>query len=463
MAADYAIMVGTFVLALHWRHYDSYLNIISRRHIVPEALFAMAYCALMIGVFSAYGLYQRRVWLTRGAHGFALLKAAGTVLLIYLLARTSVKSEVFLASRLTIAKWAVFLTVGLAAHRLWVFQWLLRFAITLPGLRRRIAIIGDSPLAAAFLAQQAREPHPTSRIIGIVSDHETLRHVTGVPHLGTLGELKDLVARHSLEGAIIIEPDLEDQELMDLVEECIGLFGWADIHSVHTASLHGRGDLYFNIPFVRLAGVPQNLLYYAWKRIFDTAAAALALLLLSPLLGLIALLVKLSSPGPVFYTSVRIGRFGQPFLFYKFRSMRLGADQDPERTAAILEHIQTGTQISTKVINPAYVTPVGRFIRKWAIDELPQLWNVVRGDMALVGPRPVPPSEYEACAPWQQRRFDIRPGCAGLWKLQAARAGITFKDTALYDLFYARNMSALLDLYILIAVVFVILRGKADK
>ncbi|MDZ4200282.1 MAG: sugar transferase, partial [Kiritimatiellia bacterium] len=148
--------------------------------------------------------------------------------------------------------------------------------------------------------------------------------------------------------------------------------------------------------------------------------------------------------------------------FYKLRSMRVDAEKDSVRREAILAHMAQPDDVVRKVVNPEMITPVGAFIRKWAIDELPQLWNVIRGDMALVGPRPLPLEEYEAQANWHKRRFDIPPGCTGMWKIYAVRSGISFTDTVLYDLYYARNMNPLLDLSILFQTVWVILVGRAD-
>ena len=143
--------------------------------------------------------------------------------------------------------------------------------------------------------------------------------------------------------------------------------------------------------------------------------------------------------------------------------MSVGADQDQSRAEEIRKHIQDGgDQKQGKVLNTTYVTPVGKFIRKWAIDELPQLFNVLKGDMALVGPRPVPPSEYAHEDEWHQRRFAISPGCTGLWKIYASRVGVTFNDTVLYDIFYARNMNPTLDMVIILGTVSIILTGRAD-
>ena len=119
--------------------------------------------------------------------------------------------------------------------------------------------------------------------------------------------------------------------------------------------------------------------------------------------------------------------------------------------------------VAEKIVDRNMVTPIGRIIRKWALDEIPQLWNVVKGDMSLVGPRPLPREEYDAQEAWQKRRFDVKPGCTGLWKVMVARHhGVTFANASLYDLYYARNISPMLDLNIILNTVIVVLRGRAD-
>ncbi len=253
---------------------------------------------------------------------------------------------------------------------------------------------------------------------------------------------------------------------MDLIERCIRLFGWVDIHSDKSSALQksDNADSFFEIPFIRMHGISDNLLLKMGKRTFDFAASLIGILLLSPIYIGTALSIKLTTPGPVFYTKERVGKNGKTFAFYKFRSMAVGADQDESRNEKIKDFIQNQQEgeMLSKVVNTAYVTPVGKFIRKWAIDELPQLFNVLKGDMALVGPRPVPPAEYEHEDEWHQRRFRIPPGCTGLWKLYASKDGVTFNDTVLYDIYYSRNMSPAMDLMVIFGTIWVILTGRAD-
>ncbi|MBP7275698.1 MAG: exopolysaccharide biosynthesis polyprenyl glycosylphosphotransferase [Kiritimatiellae bacterium] len=439
---------------------------LARRHVIPEVSVVGVYAVLFLGAFGVLGLYKRRIWLAPPLHMLQILKGCAVLILGYLLLQTLVKVNVFIQSRRVILIWAALLTVGMCAHRLLLFPFLLRVA-SRAGLQRRVVLIGDSLVAQDFLHRLSQDKTYSMLVpVGILTDKTEPLINQGIPRLGKLSDLPGIVELYNLEGAIITDPQLSHDALMSLLEQCISLFGWVDVHSTKSAVWHEPAlgpDTYFDIPFVRLSTVPRNQFYLHYKRMTDAFAALLGLIVLSPLLAAVAILVKRSSPGPVFFTRERIGEGGRPFRFYKFRSMRVEAEHDTSRKEAIFKLMKDDSAVSAKVVNASMITPIGRFIRKWALDEIPQLWNVVKGDMSLVGPRPLPPEEYDAQDEWQKKRFQIKPGCTGLWKVMVARhEGISFSNTALYDLYYARNMSPLLDLDILLSTVFVILRGKAD-
>ena len=465
---DWLYILGTFGVALHLRKYARGMDIIdlTRWHVVPEVMAVGLYSILFLGIFAALDLYKRRIWLAPAMHFFQIVKGCATLILGYLLLRTLIKVNVFVPSRLVILNWSILLLTALSVHRLLVFPYLLRIA-SRAGLQRRVVLIGDSRVAQDFLSRLAREKaYSTLTPVGILSNKTEPLINQNIPYLGKLSVLPNIVDLYNLEGAVITNPQISHDELMALIEQCIGLFGWVDVHSTKSAVWHEAGlgpDTYFDIPFVRLSAVPRSPLYLNYKRAFDFSVAVMGLLVLSPLLLVVAGLIKRSSPGPVFFTRDRIGEGGRPFKFYKFRSMRVGAEHDASRKEAILKLMKDESAIAEKVVNESMITPIGRFIRKWALDEIPQLWNVVKGDMSLVGPRPLPPEEYHAQDEWQKARFQIKPGCTGLWKVMVARhEGTTFANTALYDLYYARNMNPLLDLDILFSTVLLILRGKAD-
>jgi exopolysaccharide biosynthesis polyprenyl glycosylphosphotransferase len=466
LATDWMILVGSFAVALYFRKYDPQMNIISRHHIVPEMLLVMLYAFALLGFFSLLGLYKRKILLSPLRHFVQIAKASTASVLLYLLAKSLLRSSLFIPSRMVLLQWGILLLSLLIIHRLGFFRLLLTL-LSKTALRRRIVVIGDTPLAQKFIEKSNENPSSSPLVIGMMdSGLDKPKFVHSVPFLGTIGTLPDLIEEHQIEGVVICNPNFPHERLINIIEICVSLFGWVDIHTDHSTALQESktADTYFDIPFIRMHGISDNLLYRAWKRTFDFSAALVGVTLISPLLIGTAIAIKLTSPGPVFYIKPRIGKNGKTFPFYKFRSMAVGADQDQSRNDQIKEFIQSQKEGATlsKVVNTAYVTPVGKFIRKWAIDELPQLFNVLKGEMALVGPRPVPPSEYEMEDDWHRKRFRVTPGCTGLWKIHAVREGVTFNDTVLYDIYYSRNMNPALDLLIIFETVWVILSGKAD-
>jgi len=183
----------------------------------------------------------------------------------------------------------------------------------------------------------------------------------------------------------------------------------------------------------------------AGKRCVDVVGAALALVVLAPVLAVLALIVRTTSRGPVLYRSKRIGRGGRVFTFYKLRSMVKDAHEKRED----LNHLNEADGPVFKIARDPRITPIGRFMRSTSLDEVPQFWNVLRGDMSLVGPRPPIPEEVAQYEPWQLRRLDVRPGLTCLWQI-SGRSRIGFQEWMRLDLEYIRHRSLTLDLKILL-------------
>lgn len=210
-----------------------------------------------------------------------------------------------------------------------------------------------------------------------------------------------------------------------------------------------------------------NRLRSALKRMLDIAASASLLFFLAPLLLLIAALVKLKSPGPVFFRQSRIGENGQPFMMLKFRTMRVNADNGihKEFVSQLIKGSSptggdSGKEAPFKIVDDPRVTSIGRLLRKTSLDELPQLLNVLVGDMSLVGPRPPLAYEVEQYKAWHYRRvLEAKPGMTGLWQV-SGRSRTTFDDMVRLDLRYAKNPSAWADIKILIATPRAVISGK---
>ncbi|OTA84669.1 multidrug MFS transporter [Limosilactobacillus reuteri] len=191
--------------------------------------------------------------------------------------------------------------------------------------------------------------------------------------------------------------------------------------------------------------IKSRFVYYSLKRIFDCVAALTGIVILSPLMVIIALLIKLEDHGPVFYKQFRVGKNGKVFKMYKFRSMVVNADQ-------LFEKLKDQNEISGamfKIKNDPRVTKIGHFIREHSLDELPQLINVVRGDMSLVGPRPPLPSEVKQYTDYDKQRLYVVPGCTGLWQA-TKRNDVGFDEMVNLDIKYIKHASLNYDFWIII-------------
>lgn len=195
-----------------------------------------------------------------------------------------------------------------------------------------------------------------------------------------------------------------------------------------------------------------------WKRGLDIVGASLGLLLLLPLFAVVAAIIRKSSPGPVIFKQYRSGWGGRPFLLYKFRSMSI----DAESRQAELRHANEQDGPAFKLTNDPRVTPFGQFLRKSSIDELPQLWNVLKGEMTLVGPRPLPCAEQDGASQWQQQRLDVMPGLTCIWQIRG-RSKVTFARWVRMDIEYIRKVSLLNDLKILLATIPAVLFRRGAK
>jgi lipopolysaccharide/colanic/teichoic acid biosynthesis glycosyltransferase len=469
LLVDYCAIVGTFAVVMRLR-FMPHIDIIdlSRLHVIPQVLFVFAYAIIVLGLFAVLGLYKRKVWLSPAWHAAALVKGVVLCDLGYILLRYLTQSRIFMEHRSVSIAWGLFLLVALLLHRLLVFAWLRRF-LSVTDFKRRVVVVGANEIGRQFAEKcLSGENYPSLKVIGFLDNDVPVGTdvTTGIQCLGEIASLPDITDLYKIEGAVITDSSLSYQQLMDVTEVGVKLFGWVDIHSDKARCLQENldADTYFDIPFVRMGSVRHGWLMDAYKRATDIVLALLGLVFLSPLLVVSAMMIKLTSAGPVFYVSNRIGYKGRSFRFYKFRSMRLGADRDMDREALAKAYIRDeASGLPGKIVNESYLTGWGRFMRKWGIDEMPQLVNVLKGDMSIVGPRPSPVGEYEVNDEWHKRRFDVRPGCTGLWKLYVARHRETpFNHTVLYDIYYIRNMTPVLDLYIMLGTVRIILNGQAD-
>lgn len=333
-------------------------------------------------------------------------------------------------------------------------------------------IVGSGPEAALCIQEMRARPELGYRVIGIVEtgrvDPAAAATFEGVPVIGDLKSLPEAIRESGANEVIISDPNVPGEALFDVMIQT-GRRRGVEFRIAPTLlnCLPSKTEIdqVGSLPMVTLFRSPLSNAARIVKRGSDLVIASLALGILSPLWMLIALLIKVDSRGPVFYKQERVGMDGRVFLFYKFRTMRTGSDDAAHRE--FQRRYISGQPESNQGDDqrPAYklraderVTRLGRILRKASLDELPQLFNVLRGDMSVVGPRPPIPYEVEAYELRHRKRLDMKPGITGLWQV-SGRNRLPFDEMVRMDLFYIENWSLLLDVKIILQTLPVMLRG----
>ena len=306
------------------------------------------------------------------------------------------------------------------------------------GLTRTI-VIGSGPAAQTVKRKLAEFPEGGLTPVANIS----------LEALETDGVLARLLALHRAQHVVIIPAHSDDIDLAQNLQRHRGLDArFSLVPPLGDLFLHpGRVSELGGVPFIPLGRVLRTRTSFPGKRTFDLVAASILLTLLSPLMLTAALAVKLGDGGPVFFRQRRVGKGGEVFGMLKFRSMIVGAD----RMQAQLRDKNFSDGLLFKMAGDPRITPVGRIIRRLSIDELPQLWNVVRGEMSLVGPRPLP-VDPDAFTRGDSERHTVLPGITGYWQISGGN-GLAYQEMITLDLAYIRNWSLWLDIRLLLRTV----------
>ena len=350
------------------------------------------------------------------------------------------------------------LLIGVYAVVAWFFvlvgRCVLRFVLartTAPECR--VLIVGDGPRAEEIRTTLERERRWGIQVVDVVGMRALAATSGGDPAPALSQQLSTTVVDE-----VIFDLNSSDMgHLTDslLVCERLGVIahvslGLGDLEVAVTPpnELHG-------MPLLTVTTIPHDERLLFVKRVFDISVSAAMLVLLSPLLGLMALAVKLSSPGPVLFRQMRSGAHGRLFTMFKFRSMV----ENAEMLQATLAGANEVSGPVFKIRQDPRLTSIGRFLRRTSLDELPQLWNVLRGEMSIVGPRPAVPSEVARYEPWQRRRLSMKPGLTCLWQV-SGRSTVAFDRWMRLDLEYIDRWSLGLDFRILARTILAVVSGR---
>ncbi|MCC7173979.1 MAG: sugar transferase [Bryobacterales bacterium] len=354
--------------------------------------------------------------------------------------------------------------LGLLALYAWVFLCVSRLAgRSLTGLiyrefgaRHHVLVVGRGASARRLGEALERSARYGVKLVGFLANEPGSVLLDAQYPVYPMEELPQLLRRQVIDEVIFTVEKQDLTEFEDVLVQC-------DQEGVRTRIVldffpHINSEMYLDrlgsIPLLTFSAAPYDQVRLLAKRIMDVMAAGLALLVLLPFMLAVAIVIRLTSPGPAIFKQVRCGLNGRLFTCYKFRSMvRNAEDLRPQ-----LEHLSIRAT-AFKLANDPRLTPVGRWLRKFSIDELPQLWNILKGDMSLVGPRPSVPNEVESYKGWQRRRLRMRPGLTCSWALEG-RDKVDFETWMNMDLQYIDNWSLALDWKILLLTVPRVLAGK---
>ncbi|MCI0486058.1 MAG: sugar transferase [Blastocatellia bacterium] len=333
-------------------------------------------------------------------------------------------------------------------------------------------VVGCGEMAEVCIAEMAEKPRLGYKLVGVVAGHasEDTSSMQGykVRLLGRFDDLPELVKRYAIEEVLITTTRINPRKMFEVLMEC-GRDHYIKYRVVPNLfdCLPGKTEIATigSLPMIKLFEEPLRGPQRVLKRGLDTIVAVLLLLLSWPLWIVLAVLIKLESKGPVFLRQERVGMDGKMFLMFKFRSMRDGIDDEAHRELMKRmingEDTNQGTSdrpIYGKVKDDPRLTRIGSWMRRYSIDELPQVLNVLIGQMSMVGPRPPIPYEVRQYKDWHRARFHVKPGITGLWQV-SGRNRLHFEEMVRLDVFYIENWSPWLDIKIMLKTLPVMLRG----
>lgn len=467
--ADFAILLFSFLVSIFILRNNTSVNFFEFYAEIPGILLLIFTISLAILLIFQYnGLYRIDIILNRSTHFTHILKAIYYSSLQIVLLSFILDSSMILDSRLLFVFFFL-VSIGLLfLIRVELLKWVF-VELSQTSFKRNVVIVGNGK-SGKLLATKLLYENPLGlNILGFVDEE---RHtgdfvVAGKKVLGNYEDLQEIIKTRIVDELIIAIDNESYERFFDVLDYCKELKVPIRMTSnlLNVVNQRLKTEKYIDIPVIDVAPQYNDNFTLGLKRISDVAVALFGILVLSPLFALIAVLVKLSSPGPIFFKQARIGKDGKEFSFYKFRSMKQLKGEDEDRKKMMIEFMKNGSDNGagdTKVINESRVTWIGNIIRKTSLDELPQLFNVIKGDMSLVGPRPCLPYEYENYDEWQKRRVSVIPGCTGVWQVWG-RSVVTFQESVVLDLYYINNMSPWLDIQLIFQTIPVMLFSRGAK
>lgn len=437
---DIIMIVGAFALAYFWRLKSG--DIIYIWPFAQYFKFVLSVAPIWILLFALEGLYDTKrnkkatEEFTRVFLGVSL--GIMVVMAWIFLTRTFFFSRLVVLYAFLIALALVFLARVIIRA---IERYLFRYGVGV----HRVIIIGNNRSAKILFNEITNDLGLGYKITGLIQTRRRSkdREIQGLEIFGAFKDFREIIKEKKPDDVILADPLFSAQQTVKLLEFCederINFKSMPSLFEVHSTNVNVNSIA--GIPIIEFKDTPLEGWGQIIKRIVDIIGSAIGLIILSPIFLITSILIKFDSSGPVFFRQKRVGPDGN-FIFYKFRTMKAGAEK--EHAALIKKY---GNMFKLK--KDPRITRLGRFLRRTSIDELPQLWNVLRGEMSLVGPRPPMLIETRYYSRWQRKRLKIKPGITGLWQI-SGRSNVSFDEWVRMDVYYIEHWSLWLDLQILL-------------
>jgi exopolysaccharide biosynthesis polyprenyl glycosylphosphotransferase len=452
------LLIGCSIVLAYWVRYELqwFLDVSFHHPLSAYGPFSLLFIALMLVMFQMDRVYQQwrgQSWLDQT---YRIINAAAKSVVV-ILAITFVFQPLEY-SRLLLIEAGVIAIFLLAAARI-VQARVMEYQFARGRGVSRVLIVGAGEVGRTVMRTIVARPEFGYQVVGFVDDNPQ-KGETDIGRFKALGGLHNLptvVETELVDEVVITLPWMYHRKIMSIVRECerrhVNARIVPDLFQMSLSQVDV--DDLGGVPLIGVRSVGFERGARLIKRGLDVVGAVVCLTAGTPLLALIAAAIRLDSPGPVLFSQTRIGAKGHPFEIYKFRSMRVGAEAELEQ----VRELNQADGPLFKVHDDPRLTRVGRWLRRLSLDELPQLWNVLRGEMSLVGPRPPIPAEVEEYMEWHKKRLQARPGMTGLWQV-SGRSNLSFDEMVLLDIYYIENWSLWLDLKILLRTIPQVLLGR---
>ena len=432
-----------------------------RLDVIPDFSFytqlVLTLLPIWILLFALQGLY-RRDNLLGGTIEYAKVFRVTTIGLLLIIVAGFLEPDLIIARGWLFLAWMfdfIFVSIGRFSIRRIAYRLRQRGFFVVPAL-----LVGANAEASLLAEQLTGWETSGLELIGAIADDEDIGKEIweGTPVLGTLADIEKISKEHGIQEIILATSALGRAEMIDIfkqfgISNSMNLRLSSGLFEIITTGLHVKEIPY--VPLVSVDKVQMKGVDRFLKILLDYAVTIPGLLLLSPFLALIALMIKIDSRGPIIYRRRVMGLNRSQFDALKFRTMRT----DGEEVLSKHPELQAELEDAQKLKNDPRITNIGKFLRKYSVDELPQLLNVLRGEMSLVGPRMISPPEIEKYDDWGINLLTVKPGITGLWQV-SGRSDVTYEERVRLDMYYIRNWTIWLDLYLLLQTLPAVLKSK---